>query len=101
MVGISTFSFSEVGFGLAASSADILPIAENIIQGEFTSGLGDRRLPVGRGSFEVDLDLRSYWDTSAFVLDATAGTILEVGIEGSGDGWFHVVRPIWLDTGSE
>ena len=96
VVGISTFSFSEAGFGLAASSADIMPIAEKLIQGEFTSGLGDRRLPVGRGSFEVDLDLRNYWDTSAFVLDATAGTILEVGIEGSGDGWFHVSDPFGL-----
>ena len=96
VVGISTFSFSEAGFGLAASSADIMPIVEKLIQGEFTSGLGDRRLPVGRGSFEVELDLRNYWDTSAFVLDATAGTILEVGIEGSGDGWFHVSDPFGL-----
>ena len=96
VVGISTFSFSEAGFGLAASSADIMPIAEKLIQGDFTSGLGDRRLPVGRGSFEVDLDLHNYWDTSAFALDATAGTILEVGIEGSGDGWFHVSDPFGL-----
>ena len=94
VVGISTFSFSEAGFGLAASSADIMPIVEKLTQGEFTSGLGDRRLPVGRGSFDVDLDLRNYWDTRAFVLDATAGTILEVGIEGSGDGWFHVSDPL-------
>lgn len=55
VVGISTFSFSEAGFGLAASSADIIPIVEKLSQGEFTSGLGDRRLPVGRGSFEVEL----------------------------------------------
>ena len=94
VVGISTFSFSEAGFGLAASSADIMPIAERLIQGEFTSGLGNRRLPVGRGSFEIDFDLRNYWDTRTFVLDATAGTILEVEIEGSGDGWFHVSDPI-------
>ena len=94
VVGISTFSFSEAGFGLAASSADIMPIVEKLTQGEFTSGLGDRRLPVGRGSFDVDLDLRNYWDTRAFVLDATAGTILEVWIEGSGDGWFHVSDPL-------
>ena len=94
VVGISTFSFSESGFGLAVSSADIMPIVEKLTQGEFTSGLGDRRLPVGRGSFDVDLDLRNYWDTRAFVLDATAGTILEVGIEGSGDGWFHVSDPL-------
>ena len=96
VVGISTFSFSEAGFGLAASSTDIRPIVEKLAQGEFTSGLGDRRLPVGRGSFEVDLDLRNYWDTRSFVLDATAGTILEVGIEGSGDGWFHVSDPFGL-----
>ena len=93
VVGISTFSFSEAGFGLAASSADIMPIAEKLIQGEFTSGLGDRRLPVGRGSLETDLALRNYWDAGAFVLNAAAGTILEVGIEGSGDGWFHVSDP--------
>ena len=90
VVGISTFSFSEAGFGLAASSADVTPIVKNLIQGNFTSGLGDRRLPVGRGNFEVDVNLRNYWDTRAFVLDATAGTILEVSLEGTGDGWFHV-----------
>ena len=93
VVGISTFSFSEAGFGLAASSADIMPIAERLIQGEFTSGLGDRRMPVGRGNFEIGFDLRNYWDTRAFVLNATAGTILEVGIEALGDGWFHVSDP--------
>ena len=90
VVGISTFSFSEAGFGLAASSADIVPIVEKLTQGEVTSVLGDRRLPAGRGSFEVDFDLRNYWDTRAFVLDATAGTLLEVELQGSGDGWFHV-----------
>ena len=96
VVGISTFSFSEAGFGLAASSADIMPIVEKLTLGEFTSGLGDRRLPVGRGSFDIDLDLRNYWDARAFVLDATAGTVLEVGIEGPGDGGFHVSDPFGL-----
>ena len=96
VVGISTFSFSEAGFGLAASSADIMPIVEKLIQGEFTSGLGDRRLPVGRGNFEFDIDLRNYWDTRTFVLEATEGTMLEVEIEGKGDGWFHVSDPFGL-----
>ena len=90
VVGISTLSFSEAGFGLAASSADIVPIVEKLTQGELASELGDRRLPVGRGAFEIDFGLRNYWDTRAFVLEATAGTILEVEIEGPGDGWFHV-----------
>ncbi len=90
VIGISTFSFSEAGFGLAASSADIVPIVTKLIHGESTSGLGDRRIPAGQGSFEVDVDLRNYWDTRSFVLDATAGTILEIAVEGTGDGWFHV-----------
>ena len=90
VVGISTYSFSEANFGLAASSADILPIVEELIEGEFTSGLGDRRLPVGRGSLSTNVHLRNFWDTQSFVLDTTAGIVLEVELEGSGDGWFQV-----------
>ena len=91
VVGISTLSFNVSG--LAASSVDIMPVVEKIIRGEFNSELGGRPLPVGSGSFEVDFDLRNYWDTKAFVLDATAGTVLEVEIEGPGDGRFHVSAP--------
>ena len=90
VVGISTFTYSEAGFALAASSADIMHIVEKLIEGEYASGLGDRRLPIGRGAFEIDVELRNYWDTRAFTLDATAGTLLDVMIVGSGDGWFHV-----------
>ena len=96
VIGISGFLFSEAGFGLAASSADIVPIVERLAQGEFTSGLGDRRLPEGRGSFEFDIDLRNHWDTRMFVLEATQGTMFEVEIEGSGDGWFRVSDPFGL-----
>ena len=96
VIGISGFTFSEAGFGLAASSADIAPIVEQLTKGDFTSGLGDRRMPVGRGSFEFDVELDNYWDARTFVLDAAAGTILEVAIDGSGDGWFHVSDPLGL-----
>ena len=93
VVGISGFSFSEAGFGLAASSADVAPIVEDLKWGEFTSGLGDRRLPVGLGRSQIEVDLRNYWDTRTFVLHATAGTVLRVEMEGLGDGWFHVSDP--------
>ena len=93
VIGISGLSFGEQGFGLAMSSADIAPIVELLIRRQDSSGLGDRRLPTGRGSFEFDVDLRNYWDTETFVLDATAGTVFEASIEGSGDGWFHVSDP--------
>ena len=88
VIGISGLTFSEAGFGLAASSADIVPIVEKLTKGELAAD--DRRLPVGRGSFEFDIELRNHWDTRIFVLKATEGTILEVEIEGSGDGWFQL-----------
>ncbi len=93
VVGISGFSFSEADFGLAASSADVAPIVEDLKRGEFTSGLGDRRLPAGPGGTQVEVDLRNFWDTRIFVLHATAGTVLRVEMEGLGDGWFHVSDP--------
>ena len=70
VVGISGLSFSEARFGLAASSADIAPIVGKLIQGEFTSGMGARWLPVGGGSFDFDIDLLNFWDARTFVLDA-------------------------------
>ena len=90
VVGISTFWFSDAGFALAASSADVIPIVEQLIQGEFRSGLGARRLPLGRGNFEFSLDLRNPWEARDFLLDGPAGTMLQVEIEGPGDGWFRV-----------
>ena len=81
VVGISGLSFSDAGFGMVASSADVAPIVAQLIQGLDSSGLGDRRLPAGRGNFEFDIDLRNYWDTRTFVLDAAAGTIFEATID--------------------
>ena len=99
VVGISTFSFSEAGFGLATSAADNAPIVERLIQGEFTSGLGDRRLPSGGVAFEFHVELANFWDSRTFVLDATAGTILQAEIDGPGDGFFRVSGPFGLLLG--
>ena len=96
VVGISTFSFSEAGFGLATSAADNAPIVERLIQGEYTSGLGDRRLPAGSGAFEFYVELANRWDIRTFVLDAVAGTTLGVELEGTEDGLFRVYDPSGL-----
>ena len=93
VVGISGFRFREGGFALAASSADVVPVVEKLAQGEFTSDLGDRRLPTGQGKLNFDVDLRTLWDTRIFALSATAGTVLQVEVDGLGDVWFHVSDP--------
>ncbi len=105
VVGISTFSFSEAGFGLATSSADNAPIVQRLIQSGDTVGLGDRRLPSGSGAFEFSVELANLWDARAFVLEGVAGTILQAGIDGPEDGSFLVSAPYGLlmeadDTGS-
>ena len=96
VIGISTFSFSEAGFGLATSAADNAPIVERLIQGDLTSELGDRRLPAGGGAFEFYVELANVWDSRAFVLDAAAGTTLGVALVGTEDGLFRVYDPFGL-----
>ena len=96
VIGISTFSFSEAGFGLATSAADNAPIVERLIRGDLTSGLGDRRLPAGGVAFEFYVELANFWDSRTFVLDATAGTILQAEIDGPGDGLLRVSAPFGL-----
>ena len=96
VIGISTFSFSEAGFGLATSAADNAPIVERLIQGDLTSELGDRRLPAGGGAFEFYVELANVWDSQTFVLEAAAGTTLGVALEGTEDGLFRVYDPFGL-----
>ena len=96
VIGISTFSFSQAGFGLATSAADNAPIVERLIQGDLTSELGDRRLPAGGGAFEFYVELANVWDSRTFVLDAAAGTTLGVALEGTEDGLFRVYDPFGL-----
>ena len=96
VVGISTYSFNEAGFGLETSAADVAPIVEKLVQGEFTSEQGDRRFSAGGGDFEFSVELTNVWDSRTFVLDAAAGTILQAEIEGPGDGLFRVHDPYGL-----
>ena len=96
VVGISTFSFSDAGFGVATSAADNAPIVEQLIQVGYTPEIGDRRLPTGTGTFEFSIELANYWDARAFVLDATAGTIISVELDGPGDGRLVVSDPYGL-----
>lgn len=93
VVGISTYSFSEAGFGIALSGADVAPIVQRLIQGRGNAARDARRVPAGSGSFEFTVELANLWDTRAFVLDGTAGTALRVTLDGAGDGKFLVGGP--------
>ena len=91
VIGISGFKFSEAGFGLVASAADVTPIVERLINGQDPLGLNSRNFFDGKPGFEFRVDLQNYWDTKTFITgDWLAGLALEAEIDGPGDGWLHV-----------
>ena len=88
VIGISGFKFSEAGFGLVASAADIAPIVERLINGQDPLGLNSRSFLDGKPGFEFQVDLQNYWDSKTFF--TRGGTALEAEIDGPGDGRFDV-----------
>ena len=79
VVGISGFK-AFVEFGLAASSADLLPRIEQLIAGRDPSGLGERRLALGSGSVRHRITPRDYGD--AYILHEPASTRVDFDFGG-------------------
>ena len=86
VVGIYGFSYPEAGFGLVASSADVLPRVEGLIAGVDVAGLGDRRIPLGGDIKEYEFTLRNEWDVRSFVVNEPTGTLISVSVEGENAG---------------
>ena len=92
VIGISGFKFSDAGFGLVASAADIAPIAERLIDGQDPLGLNSRFFD-GKPGFDFDVDIHNYWDVKSFVADVSGADEVEFEIDGPGDGWLYVSDP--------
>ena len=100
VVGISTFSFSEAGYGLATSIIDDIPIVKELIMwGWDTAEPSRRRLPAGEGDFEYTVEIPDRWTAFTFVLHGEAGLILQVQLDGAGDGAFAIKGPGGLIVG--
>ena len=87
VIGISGFR-AFVEFGLAASSADLLPRVRQLIAGGDPSGLGKRQLNLGGGALRHRLTPRSYGD--AYIIDEPAGTTIEIEFIGGDDVRFQI-----------
>ena len=85
VVGISGFSFTEADFALAASSADTSPRIRQLIAGQNSSELGQRRVLTGRGPRQHRVTLNNFWDQETFVIDQPAGTVVDVKVTGDED----------------
>ena len=83
VIGISGFKFSDAGFGLVASAADVAPIVEDLINGQDPMGLNSRRFFEGKFGFEFQVELHNRWDTQTYI---TGARVLEAEIDGPGDG---------------
>ena len=85
VVGVSGFSFTEAGFGLVASAADVLPRVRGLIAGQDVAGLGDRRIPMEGGEREYQVALAHPYDTRVFVINEPKGTAVSVEVTGLND----------------
>jgi len=88
IIGISGFSFTEAGFGLVASSADVLPRVERLIAGGDITGLGDRRMPLAAGQIEHNFRLRNGWDNTMYVINEPVGTVVDIEVESKNNAAF-------------
>ena len=86
VVGISGLAFTEGYFGIAASSADVLPRVRQIIAGEDPSGLGDRRVPLEGGEFRHEVELANFWAERAYVINEPSGTAIALELIGDNNG---------------
>lgn len=82
VIGISGFRFSEAGFALVASAADIEARAQSLLAGEDISELGDWRLPKTDLQKSTSIILGSDWITRAFVFNEPVGTNIEIELTG-------------------
>ncbi|MYC20281.1 MAG: SH3 domain-containing protein [Caldilineaceae bacterium SB0662_bin_25] len=88
VIGISGFSFRKE-FGLAASSADLLPRVRQLIAGRDPSGLGKRELNMDGGSPRHRLTSQNYGD--AYIINEPAGTAIEIRFVGAEDVSFQIL----------
>jgi len=88
VIGISGFK-AFVEFGLAASSADLLPRVRQLIARGDPSGLGKRQLDLEGGSFRYRLAPGNYGD--AYIIYESPGTAIEIEFIGGTDVRFQVV----------
>lgn len=88
VVGISTWRFSEAGFGIATSAADDAAIVDGIIQDHGTTEpASERRTATQTGEFALEVaDVIA----RAFTFEGAAGTIATISINGEEDGFIRI-----------
>ena len=93
VVGISTWTFGEAGFGVAISAVDAAEIVVALVEEGVAGGFTKRRLQSAGGEFEYEVELSGPSDGIAFTFEGTAGSLFFASMDGPGDGAFFVSGP--------
>ena len=98
IIGLSGLRFSDVGFGLVASAADLSPLVDNLVKGQDISVLGPRPLPSKGGAQEHLLTLSNAWDSRRFIIDAPVGSTVELELDGVADAFLAAIDPFGVNV---
>ncbi|MEE9324594.1 MAG: serine protease [Dehalococcoidia bacterium] len=83
-IGLSGF-VSAAGFSVVASLADLVPRVEALLAGETLDEAGERVLTRGALDTVHTGNLLNLWDVSAYMLEAVAGTAVELEVVSEND----------------
>ena len=81
-------------YEVSASTADILPRVRQIVAGEDSFKLGDRRIPFEGGELRHELALEHFLAQRVYVINEMPGTAIELELTGEDDGTLSVVDSI-------
>jgi len=84
VIGLSGLG-SAAGFSMVASVADLVPRVEALLAGDTLDEAGERLLTEGVLATEFNGKLPTLWDMRAYVLDAEAGTKVELEVVSTND----------------
>ena len=93
IIGISGVRFSDSDFGLAASAADLAPLAETLIDGGDATILGSRPYAQDDGQRRQDFFLENPWNIRTFLIDVAVGSTVELNFRGRVPGLYSVFVP--------
>ena len=90
VIGVIGLWPTNINFEVAASSADILPRARQLLAGADLSQLGDRRIPVWGGQLRHEVELEHFLAQRSYVIDELPGTVIGVEFTGDDEGGLGV-----------
>ena len=103
VVGVSTWSWSDAGFGVATSASDDADIVELMLtDGRYRLSFSERLDPEASHSREWDFELGGAWDVATFVVEEIADTI-DLAVDGLGSAyvWLADSFDVWIGPDSE